>query len=60
MLAQLLSSAARMLPRAQRALCVLPDKDAPVLQLAAEASIGPDGTDSRSVALPIVTGMDLF
>jgi hypothetical protein len=59
-LAQLLSSAARMLPRAQRALCVLPDKDAPVLQLAAEASIGPDGTDPRSVALPIVTGMDLF
>lgn len=56
MLAQLLSSAARLLPRAQRALCVLPDQDAPALQLAAEAAIGRDGAEPRNAALPIVTG----
>ncbi|EIE19378.1 hypothetical protein COCSUDRAFT_44718 [Coccomyxa subellipsoidea C-169] len=47
-LAQLLSTSARLLPRAQRALCVLPDDHGgPALQLAAEAGSGPDGADAR-------------
>ncbi|BDA43683.1 E3 ubiquitin-protein ligase HOS1 [Coccomyxa sp. Obi] len=54
-LAQLLASAARLLPRAQKALCVLPDQDGPGLQLAAGS--GSVSDEQRSAALPIVTGL---
>lgn len=54
-LAKLLTSAAQRLPRAQKALCVLPDQDGPGLQLAAGLNRASD--DQRSSALPIVTGM---
>lgn len=59
-LAQLLAAAATLLPRAQRALCVLPDQatPGPALHIAAAtaAAVGPSEDDgpSRASRLPIV------
>lgn len=58
-LAQLLSSAAQLLPRAQRSLVVLPaDGPGPAVRIAAEASGGADGSDARSAGLPIAAGTE--